>query len=163
MPLARAFLYGKGVEVYLAPTADPRDAWQATIRHVALEGRCFVLACNQYLAREHLPPVWRELEEYQHQPEVLCRGGSAIVGPLGDYLAGPLYDEEGLLLATLEREALLGARYDFDPVGHYARPDVFRLVVDESPHPPQVVLHGHETPGEPALEEPIAPTPLAEH
>jgi len=163
MPLARAFLYGKGVEVYLAPTADARDSWQATIRHIALEGRCFVLACNQFVTREHLPAVWRDLEEFRHMPAVHCRGGSAIVGPLGDYLAGPLYDEEGLLLATLDRETLLGARYDFDPVGHYARPDVFRLVVDESARPPQIVLRDRETtPDEHSAEETRVPAPLAE-
>lgn len=141
MPLARAYLYGKGVELYLAPTADHREGWQATIRHIALEGRCFVLACNQFVTQDDLPPAWRELEELKRLPHVITRGGSAIVGPLGEYLAGPLFDQEGLLTARLERDSLLGGRLDFDPVGHYARPDIFRLVVNEAPHPPQVA-HG---------------------
>lgn len=144
MPLARAYLYGKGVELYLAPTADQRESWQPTIRHIALEGRCFVLSCNQFVTREDLPSVWRELPEMEAMPEIHCRGGSAIVGPLGDYLAGPLWDEEGMLLARLDTRDLIKARYDFDPVGHYARPDIFRLVVDESPRPPQVVIGSEE-------------------
>lgn len=140
MPLARAYLYGQGVELYLAPTADMRESWQATIRHIALEGRAFVLSCNQFVTRRDLPAAWRDLPEMQAMGEIHCRGGSAIVGPLGEYLAGPLWDQEGMLLAEIDPRALVKARYDFDPVGHYARPDIFRLVVNESPRPPQVVV-----------------------
>ncbi len=150
MPLARAYLYGKGVEIYLAPTADARESWQATIRHIAMEGRCFVLSCNQFVTRADLPPAWRDLEDFKKMPDIHCAGGSAIVGPLGEYLAGPLYEREGILHAKLEREFLVGARFDFDPVGHYARPDIFRLVVDESPHPPQVARR--EETAEPAID-----------
>lgn len=143
MPLARMALYGKGVEVYLAPTADARDRWQATLRHIAVEGRCFVLGCNQYVTRHHYPEtllqdpevgdqVRRELDEW---PEELCRGGSVIVGPDGSVLAGPLLGQEGLLLADLELASLARERLEFDVVGHYARPDIFRLSVDERPHP----------------------------
>ncbi|HEU0115854.1 MAG TPA: carbon-nitrogen hydrolase family protein, partial [Thermomicrobiales bacterium] len=129
MPLARAALYAQGVELYLAPTADARDSWQATIRHIALEGRCFVLACNQFATRADYPADLdpASVAELDAQPPVLCRGGSAIVGPLGDYLAGPLWDEEGILLAEVDPAALAAAKFDFDAVGHYARPDVFRL------------------------------------
>lgn len=135
MPLARAALYQKGIELYLAPTADARDRWQATMRHVALEGRCFVLACNQYMTKSMYPTDLgpEALSDLEQQPEVLCRGGSAIVSPQGEYLAGPLYDEEGILYADLDRDDLAAARFDFDPVGHYARPDVFTLLVDETP------------------------------
>jgi nitrilase len=135
MPLARVALYGKGVALYLAPTADSRDGWQATLRHIALEGRCFVLGSNQYYSREMLPADLRALPELAEGPEVMCRGGSAIVSPLGEVLAGPLYDREGLLYAELDAEAVTRARYDLDPVGHYARPDVFQLTVDERPRP----------------------------
>lgn len=145
MPLARAYLYGKGVEFYLAPTADQREGWQATIRHIALEGRCFVLSCNQFVTRDDLPPAWKDLPEMAEMPEVHCRGGSAIIGPLGDVLAGPLWDQEGMLLADLQSKDLVKARYDFDPTGHYARPDIFRLVVDESPRPPQIILGSEES------------------
>jgi nitrilase len=132
MPLARVAMYAKGVEIYLAPTADRRDSWQATLQHIALEGRCFVLACNQFMTRSMIPADW---EDIGPGPEVICRGGSAILGPLGDYLAGPLYGEEGLLVADLPLSRLAEARFDFDPVGHYNRPDVFTLLVDERSRP----------------------------
>jgi nitrilase len=133
MPLARTALYTKGVEIYLAPTADARDAWQATLQHIALEGRCFVLAANQYVTKSMYPRDLgpEALTDLEMAPEEMCRGGSAILSPLGDYLAGPLYGREGILYADLDPDALAGARFDFDPVGHYARPDIFSFAVDE--------------------------------
>ena len=136
MPLARTAMYAQGVEVYLAPTADSRDSWQASIRHIACEGRCFVLACCQYVTKEMYPADFEVYEELADAPQVLSRGGSAIVGPLGDYLASPLFGEEGLLFADLDFGQLAGAKFDFDVVGHYARPDVLRLVVNRQPAPP---------------------------
>jgi nitrilase len=135
MPLARTAMYAKGVELYLAPTADARDAWQSTIRHIALEGRCFVLACNQYVTKSMYPADLgpEALTDLEQQPEEMCRGGSAIISPLGDYLAGPLYGGEGILYADLDLDAIAGAKFDFDPIGHYARPDIFTLTVDERP------------------------------
>lgn len=133
MPLARMALYAKGIELYLAPTADARDTWQATLRHIACEGRCFVLGCNQFVTKAMYPADLEGIEELAVQPEVLCRGGSAVVSPLGDYLAGPLFDREGILYADLDMERIVEARFDFDVVGHYARPDVFRLTVNERP------------------------------
>jgi nitrilase len=129
MPLARAAMYAKGVDLWLAPTADARDAWQATIRHIACEGRCFVLSANQFVTRDMLPAEWADAAG----PDVLCRGGSAIVGPLGEYLAGPLWDEEGMLTAAVEADTLRRARFDFDVDGHYSRPDIFTLLVNEEP------------------------------
>ncbi len=133
MPLARAALYGKGVELYLAPTADARDGWQATLRHIAMEGRCFVLGCNQYVRRSDYPDDLELAPELEKWPEVLCRGGSAIYGPLGDLLAGPLWDQPGIITADLDMGEIVRGKFDFDVTGHYARPDVFRLIVDESP------------------------------
>jgi nitrilase len=133
MPLARTALYAQGVTVYLAPTADARDAWQATLRHIACEGRCYVLGCNQYVEKAMHPAGLPGLDELDAQPDVMCRGGSAIVGPLGDVLAGPLYGSEGILYADLDMHAVTRARYDFDPVGHYARPDVLQLTVNTDP------------------------------
>jgi nitrilase len=133
MPLARMAMYGKGVSLYLAPTADQRDTWQATIRHIACEGRCFVLASNQYVTRDMYPKDLEASEELDEQPEVMCRGGSAIVSPLGQVLAGPLLGEEGLLTAEIDLSEVARSRLDFDVVGHYARPDVFRLEVNEQP------------------------------
>jgi nitrilase len=133
MPLARMAMYGKGVELYLAPTADPRDTWQATLRHIACEGRCFVLGCNQFVTKAMYPADLEGVEELTGQPEILCRGGSAIISPMGEVLAGPLYDREGILLADLDLGLIARSKLDFDVVGHYARPDVFQLRVDERP------------------------------
>jgi nitrilase len=129
MPMARMALYAKGVEFYLAPTADGRETWIPTLRHIAMEGRCFVLGCNQFVTKSVYPEELRG--ELAALPEIVCRGGSAIVSPLGEVLAGPLWDEEGMLFADLDRAELTRARFDFDVVGHYARPDVFELRVEE--------------------------------
>ncbi|MDX1413370.1 MAG: carbon-nitrogen hydrolase family protein [Candidatus Promineifilaceae bacterium] len=136
MPLARMAMYGKGVEIYLAPTADQRDSWQATLRHIACEGRCFVLGCNQFVTREMYPPDLPGVVELDHLPPILSRGGSAIISPLGDVLAGPLFDEEGILYAELDLADVARGKLDFDVVGHYARPDVFQLSINERPAPP---------------------------
>jgi len=133
MPLARMAMYSKGVELYLAPTADARDSWQATLRHIACEGRCFVLGCNQFVTKAMYPPDLEGIADLTDLSEVLCRGGSAIVSPLGEYVAGPLYDEEGILIADLDLAEVVRSKFDFDVVGHYARPDVFQLTVNEEP------------------------------
>lgn len=131
MPLARMAMYGKGVEIYLAPTADARETWQATLRHIACEGRCFVLGCNQFVTKDSYPAELKGTPELGAQPETLCRGGSAIVSPLGEVIAGPLYDREGTLFAELDLGETVRGKLDFDVVGHYARPDVFQLIVNE--------------------------------
>ena len=138
MPLARMAMYNKGVELYLAPTADARDTWQATLRHIACVGRCFVLGCNQYMTKDMYPGDLKELKELNEQPEVMCRGGSAIISPLGKVLAGPLFDQEGILFADLDLAEITRSKFDFDVVGHYARPDVFQLMVNENPSLPVV-------------------------
>ncbi len=131
MPLARMAMYGKGVELYLAPTADQRESWQATMCHIALEGRCFVLGCNQYVTKDMYPPDLQNHPEMLERPEVICHGGSVIISPMGKVLAGPLYDEESILYADLDMGEIIRAKVDFDVVGHYARPDVFQLIVNE--------------------------------
>jgi len=133
MPLARMHLYTKGVTLYIAPTADQRESWQATIRHIACEGRCFVLSANQYVTKSMYPTDLACYHELDDQPEVMCRGGSAIINPFGDYVAGPLYDQEGMLYATLDLQQIAQGHFDFDVVGHYSRPDVFVLLVNELP------------------------------
>jgi nitrilase len=127
MPLARMAMYMKGVQIYLAPTADSRDAWQATMRHIALEGRCFVLGCNQYVTRSMYPTDIPGYEELASQPEEMCRGGSVIISPMGEVLAGPLFGEEGILTAELDLSEVVKGKFDFDVVGHYNRPDIFDL------------------------------------
>jgi nitrilase len=127
MPLARMALYQQGVEVYLAPTADARDSWVASLRHIACEGRCFALGANQFVTRSMYPPALAA--EVKDQPEVMCRGGSVIVSPLGEVLAGPAWDREETLYASLDLDDVIRGKMDLDVAGHYARPDVFQLTV----------------------------------
>ncbi len=131
MPLARTAMYGKGVTIYLAPTADSREEWQCTMRHIALEGRCFVIGCNQYVEKSMYPTDLNYYHELENQPEVMCRGGSCIVNPFGQYVAGPVFDREEIFYADLDLDQVVQSRLDFDPTGHYARPDVFTLKVEE--------------------------------
>ena len=130
MPLARFSLYQSGERIHLAPTADASDGWQATMRHIALEGRVFVVACNQYVTRADYPDDFELKEALEKAPEVLCRGGSAIVAPNGSYLAQPLYGREGILTAELDLGLVTEGRQLLDVAGHYARPDALRLVTD---------------------------------
>lgn len=130
MPLFRAAMYAKGVDIWCAPTVDERDVWRSSMRHIAHEGRCFVISACQV---QPAPAALGRTVPHWPADRPLIGGGSMIVGPLGDVLAGPLEHETGLLTATIDPEALVGARYDLDVVGHYARPDVFRLEVDERP------------------------------
>jgi nitrilase len=132
MPLARMTLYQQGVAIYLAPTADARETWQATLRHIACEGRCFVLGANQFVTRVDLQAAVPEVEDLHSQPEIMSRGGSVIVSPLGHVLAGPLIDEEGILFADLDLGEIIRGKLDFDVAGHYARPDVFQFGVRAS-------------------------------
>ncbi len=136
MPLARMTMYGKGVKIYLAPTADSRDRWQSTLQHIALEGRCFVLGCNQYVTRDMYPKDLAIADELDVWPETLSAGGTAIYGPLGEPLGEPLWNQAGIVYADLDMRSIHRSRFDFDVTGHYARPDVFRLIVDESPKHP---------------------------
>ena len=136
MPLARMAIYAKGVEIYTAPTADSRDVWQASMRHIACEGRCFVLGCNQFVTRSMYPADLPGVADLETQPEIMCRGGSVIISPLGEVLAGPLFDQEGILYADLDMGEVARSKLDLDVVGHYARPDIFDLRVNESPLPP---------------------------
>ena len=132
MPLLRTAMYAKGVELYCAVTVDDRETWVPTVRHIALEGRCFVLSACQFVRRADLPPGYLT-GRFLPDQDVLIRGGSCIVGPLGELLAGPVYGEECVLTADLDRADLARAKFDVDVVGHYARPDVFRLHVHEQP------------------------------
>lgn len=129
MPLARAAMYAQGVQLYIAPTADARESWQSTIRHIAMEGRCFVLSCNQYVTKDMYPNDLACSNDLETSPEVMSNGGSAIVDPLGNYAAEPVWGKEEMIIADLDMKQIAYSQFDFDPVGHYARPDVFKLVV----------------------------------
>jgi len=126
MPLARFALYESGIELYVASTADDSEGWQSTLVHIARESRCFVIAPSHFQRAASYPddlPLARLLEGV----DVIGRGGSAILAPDGSYMAGPLWDEEGVLYAELDPATLDGERQRFDPTGHYHRPDVLGL------------------------------------
>jgi nitrilase len=132
LPLLRASMYAKGIELYCAPTADARDTWLATVRHIAVEGRCFVLSCNQFNRRRDYPPDYPA--DHGTDPDaVICRGGSCIVDPFGNFLAGPNTKGEAILIAEIDRAQIVRGKFDLDVTGHYARPDIFQLHVDERP------------------------------
>jgi nitrilase len=127
-------MYGQGIQLYCAPTADDRDSWQPTMRHIALEGRCFVLSANQFARRSDYPEDYPAVQGNDHRT-IMSRGGSCIIDPLGRILGGPLFDDSGILTADLDLDEIARGKFDFDVVGHYARPDVFRLVVNTAATP----------------------------
>ncbi len=151
MPLLRAALYAAGVQIYCAPTADARDTWLATMRHVALEGRCFVLSSNQFATRADYPSDYPAFE-LEDPATPVCNGGSCIIDPLGRVLAGPAFNAPALLTAELDLDEIPRAQLDFDVAGHYARPDVFQLRVDRRPHRPFV--RDLDTPADDQAREP---------
>ena len=132
MPLFRTAMYAKGITLWCAPTVDDRDSWQATVRHIALEGRCFVLSACQFLERSQCPEDYHPIQGDAPQT-VLIKGGSVIISPLGKVLAGPLDGRECVLTADLDLDEIPRGKFDLDVVGHYARPDIFSLSVDERP------------------------------
>jgi len=137
LPLMRAAMYAKGIQIYCAPTADCRESWTASMRHIAVEGRCFVLGCNQFTRRRDFP------EDYNAFPSmapetIVSDGASCIVDPFGNFLAGPNREGEAILTAEIDLGQIVRGKYDLDVVGHYARPDIFQLHVDERPKRPAV-------------------------
>ncbi|MGQ0825201.1 MAG: carbon-nitrogen hydrolase family protein [Actinomycetota bacterium] len=131
MPLARAAMYEQGVDVYLAPTWDNSDVWVSSMRHIAKEGRCYVLGVNSCLRASDVPDTIPGRDDiYGGDDDWISRGNTVIVGPDGDVLAGPLSEVEGILYADVDLDAIRRSRRQFDVVGHYARPDVFQLHVN---------------------------------
>jgi len=128
MPLLRAHMYSQGVELYCAPTVDDRDSWIPTMRHIAIEGRCFVLSACQFARRSDFPADYSPVQGDAAET-VLIRGGSVIVDPFGDILAGPNYAGECILAAELDPARITEGKFDLDVAGHYARPDIFKLEV----------------------------------
>jgi nitrilase len=136
MPLARAALYAQGIDVYLAPTWDNSDVWVPTLRHIAREGRTYVIGVTSCISAADLPAdLPGRAGLYGDSDDWLSRGNTVIVGPEGEILAGPLTGEEGVLYAEIDVNRTRTSRQQFDPVGHYNRPDIFRLCVDTSPRP----------------------------
>ncbi|GAA4720531.1 carbon-nitrogen hydrolase family protein [Phytohabitans rumicis] len=142
MPLTRFYLYSQGVDIWTAPTLATGDGWIAAMRHIALEGRCYVIGVNPCVHVDQIPTgfphrdrVWRT----EHDAEWVEPGNSVIIDPTGKVLAGPARHEETILYADVDLAAVRAARRYFDPVGHYHRPDIFQLSVDTRPRPPVVV------------------------
>ncbi|MDP2769623.1 MAG: carbon-nitrogen hydrolase family protein [Giesbergeria sp.] len=133
MPALRMAMYQQRVALYCAPTADDRDSWISTMQHVAMEGRCFVLSSCQHLRRAQFPMESMHNRLPDDPETLLMRGGSCIISPAGKVLAGPVYGEDVLLTAEIDLDDIPRAQMDFDPVGHYARPDVFQLAVNTAP------------------------------
>ena len=135
MPLLRTAMYAKGVELYCAPTVDCRRSWAPSMRHIAIEGRCFVLSACQFARRADYPADYAPIQG-DDPATVLIRGGSCIIGPLGEVLAGPHFDGPAILTAELDLDEIARGAFDLDVVGHYARPDLFQLRVNTRPAPP---------------------------
>jgi nitrilase len=146
MPLLRMAMYSKGIQIYCMPTADGRETWLSTARHIALEGRCFVLSANQF-TRLYAFPSDIKNELASRPDDVVCFGGSCIVGPLGEVLAGPDFSGETILFADLDLGDAARAKFDFDVTGHYARPDLFRLEVNEAAQNPVISMEIDKKPG----------------
>lgn len=150
MPLLRTAMYAKGIELYCAPTADSRELWQASMAHIAAEGGCFVLSSNQFCRRKDYPSppdyVFGGTDEEPSPESVVCAGGSVIISPSGTVLAGPNFEGEALISADLDFGEIVRAKFDFDVVGHYARPEVLRLTVNDRPFDPVAFSSGTATP-----------------
>jgi len=132
MPMLRMHMYAQGISIYCAPTADDRDTWVPSMQHIALEGRCFVLTACQHITRGAYPAD-HESALGDEPGTVMMRGGSAIISPLGKVLAGPDFSGETILYAEIDPDEVERGKFDFDVSGHYGRPDVFQLTVDDRP------------------------------
>ena len=158
MPLTRFYLYAKGVDIWAAPTLATGDGWIAAMRHIALEGRCYVVGVNPCLHVDQIPadfPHRDRVWDAADGGEWVEPGNSVIVDPRGTILAGPARHEETILFADIDLAVVRAARRYFDPVGHYSRPDIFRLSVDNRPRPPVVEAAGPgDAPAVPATRPP---------
>lgn len=131
MPLARVALYQKGVSLYLAPNTNDNPEWQDTIRHIAIEGHCYVFNVDQYFTRDMYPADLLEQEEISRLNDIVCRGGSCIIDPYGHCVTEPVWDKEAIVYADLDMDKVPMSRMEFDATGHYTRPDILELKVHD--------------------------------
>ena len=131
MPLARVALYEKGITLYLSPNTNDNEEWQATIRHIAIEGHCFFVNCDMVFTRDMYPAGLHCPEEIGRLPDIVCRGGSCVIDPFGHEASVTVWDKEDIIYADLDMQQAIASRMEFDGVGHYARPDVLELRVHE--------------------------------
>lgn len=132
MPLARTALYEKGVSIYISPNTNDNPEWQHTIRHIAIEGHCYFVNADLFFRRADYPPTKSGADEIARLPALVCRGGSCVIDPYGHEVTEPLWDQEGIIYAALDMQAVPASRMEFDVCGHYARPDVLSLSIAES-------------------------------
>lgn len=137
MPLARYALFAQGIEIYIAPTYDSGDKWIRSLQHIAREGGCWVLGAGNVLRVQDLPADFPELERLYPDPaEWINQGDSVVISPAGEILAGPLRTETGIVWAEIDIAQTVAAKRSLDVVGHYARPDIFTLRVNNDPQRP---------------------------
>lgn len=127
MPLLRGALYQKGMTLCLGPNTNDNEEWQSTVRHIAMEGRCFYINADLYFTADMYPEDLNLPEEIDALPNVVCRGGSSVIDPYGHYVIKPFWDKEGIRYADLDMSMVPASRMEFDPSGHYSRPDVLEL------------------------------------
>ena len=136
MPMIRMAMYDQGIQLYCTPTADDRDTWLSTVTHIALEGRCFVFSSCQYLTKDDYPSKY---EVFNNKPEdPIMKGGSCIISPLGKVLASAINKTKTIIYADINLDETIKGKYDFDVVGHYSRPDIFKLEIDKKSKKPVV-------------------------
>ena len=131
MPLARAALYQKGITLYISPNTNDNSEWQSTIQHIAIEGHCYFINCDMVFTKDSYPKDLVLYNEVECLPEIVCRGGSCIVDPYGHYLTEPVWDKEAIIYAELDMTQVHASRMEFDVCGHYARPDVLKLIIED--------------------------------
>lgn len=131
MPLARVALYEKGITIYISPNTNDNPEWQATIQHIAIEGKCYFVNADMIVRRASYPADLNERDAVERQPEMVCRGGSCIIDPYGHYLTQPVWDEETIIYAELDMSLAASCKMEHDAVGHYSRPDVLKLTVED--------------------------------
>lgn len=131
MPLARVALYQRGITLYISPNTNDNPEWQATIQHIAIEGKCYFINADMIVRKSSYPDHINEQDVVATQPDMVCRGGSCIIDPYGHYITEPVWDEETIIYAELDMQLPASCKMEHDAVGHYARPDVLKLVVED--------------------------------
>ena len=131
MPLARVALYQKGISLYISPNTNDNPEWQDTIRHIAIEGHCYFINCDMFFTRADYPKTASAGEEIAKLPEIACRGGSCVVDPFGHVVSDTIWDQEGIIYTELDMQKVPASKMEHDVCGHYARPDVLKLQVED--------------------------------
>ena len=136
MPMMRMSMYDQGIELYCAPTADDRETWISTVKHIALEGRCFVFSSCQFFTKADYPSEFDISNIVGDEP--IMKGGSCIISPLGKVLASAGDKKRAIIYSEINLDEIIQGKYDFDVVGHYSRPDIFKLKVNKKSKKPVI-------------------------